>query len=228
MTELKRKHCLLVEDRPDDAMLIQKEVSKRSDFGLQWVNDAEEAVQYLQCKPPFLEQPRPDIILLDLKLPRMDGFKFLEWCRGTDPCKSIPVMVLTCLNLPDDIRRAYGLGANSYLTKPVNWTQFGQELSRLAFAAAARQPEPPRSAPSSQFPTTRLACTLTFRDGRKLRASATAGSPDEVVRFEYSGDTSILRPFAEKGTVGFLRWYMEGWAANLAAEIEVIENIAKA
>jgi hypothetical protein len=67
-----------------------------------------------------------------------------------------------------------------------------------------------------------MMCILTFPDGKKLAATAVSEFDGQLVRFDYGGDTSRLCPFAEKGTIGFLRWYMEGWAANLDAQIEVI------
>lgn len=215
---LSPKHCLLIEDRADDALLIRKEIEKLPNFKMQWVMDGEEAVEYLQRKPPFTDSPSPNVILLDLKLPRMDGFAFLEWHRlhSADPAKRAPVMVVSISPLPEDMQRAHNLGAAAYVTKPLDSTQFRQQLSQIA-ALAATPPEPPTSTPAAR----RVTCTLILPNGRKLIASAAANLPGEIVPFDYSGDTSILRPFTDKGTLGFFRWYLQGCAANSGSQIEV-------
>src|SRR5213079_312255 len=80
----------------------------------------------------------PDLILLDLKLPgRMDGFTFLKWFRSEGKNVTKPVMVLTASNVPDDMRQAQRLGVQSYLTKPVNWTRFGEEVEGLLGGAGS-------------------------------------------------------------------------------------------
>lgn len=220
MSQSKTKHCLLIEDLADDALLVRKQLSHRGEFDLQWVKDGEEAVNYLERKPPFADEPVPDVILLDLRLPRMDGFEFLEWRGGSTSHRQIPVMVLSCLTHPEQMRRSYDLGVKSYLTKPINWNRFGHELSRLAsgsFAATA----PVQASAGLDPRMARLTCTLIFKDGNRLTATASAPSADQVVKYQYAVDTSCLRPFAEIGTLAFLRWYMEGMAANLDAELVV-------
>src|SRR5256885_5175663 len=66
-----------------------------------------------------------------------------------------------------------------------------------------------------------VTCTLKFPDGVILRARASASSPHDIVEFQYAGDTSRLKPFAQRGTLGFFEWYLQGCAANFNAEIEV-------
>lgn len=207
----RQKHCLLIEDRDDDALLVRKRFGRLPEFDLEWVRDGEEAVQFFSRTEPTL----PDVILLDLKLPRMDGFQFLEWQKGSTARQRIPVMVLSCLTRPEDMRRSYDLGASSYLSKPINWSHFDEELLRLASAArrqSAAGPEPRMG---------RATCVLIFKDGHKLAVTAEAPSAEQEVSYHYAGETSRLCPFAEKGTLGFLCWYMEGMAANLDAELNI-------
>lgn len=224
MAPPKTKHCLLIEDRTEDALLVQKQIASRPDLALQWVMDAEEAVRYLERKPGFDDLPAPDLILLDLKLPRMDGIEFLKWRRSNESHCRIPVMVMSCRSQPDDVRQAYDLGIRSYLTKPVDWVRFGNELSRLTSSPQEASPElvpAPAVEPRVQR---RIKCILKLRDGKKVSVTAASEFENQIVRFQYAGDTSQIRPFAERGTVGFLKWYMEGIAANLDAEIKVTEE----
>jgi CheY-like chemotaxis protein len=133
-----RKHFLLVEDDANDARLVQIEFEKGSGSQLQlnWVKDGEQAVHYLEGNPPYTDRrkfPLPDVILLDLKMPRLNGFEFLEWLHKESPdhLRLIPVVVMSGSDLQEDIRRAYELGANCYLTKPPDWKQFREYLVRI-------------------------------------------------------------------------------------------------
>src|SRR5436190_2597038 len=127
-----QKHYLLVEDRAEDALLMKKHLSGRPDVGLHWVMDCEEAVRYLQKRGEFSDEPSPDLIVLNLTVPGMGGgFGFLKWYRGEGRTAAAPVMIVTMSGMPDDLRRAEKLGVRSYLTKPVNWDRFEQEVSTL-------------------------------------------------------------------------------------------------
>ncbi len=116
---------LLVEDNPDDAFLIKRAFKKAKLANpLFVVEDGEEAVAYLVGEGEFAdrnEHPLPMLILLDLKLPKMSGFEVLQWRMGNPGVKKIPVVVLTSSNQTPDIKKAYELGANSYLVKPVSF-----------------------------------------------------------------------------------------------------------
>ena len=217
----RKKCCLLVEDAPDDALMVQKHLIGHPDYDFAWVENAEDAVRFLERQPPFADAPTARVILLDLRLPGMDGFEFLEWRQGKETYNLLPVLVVAASTLPQDMKRARDLGVKLYITKPVNWTRLGQELSLLA-AMGGRPPE--RVIPGAQRrPGTRqrLTCVLIFPDGKKLSATAAAETEGQEVRFDYAGDTSKLRPLAEKGTLGFLRWYMDGCALNTGAQIDV-------
>ncbi len=116
---------LLVEDNPDDGFLIKRAFKKAKLANpLFVVEDGEEAVAYLVGEGEFAdrsEHPLPMLILLDLKLPKMSGFEVLQWRMGNPGVKKIPVVVLTSSNQTPDIEKAYELGANSYLVKPVSF-----------------------------------------------------------------------------------------------------------
>jgi CheY-like chemotaxis protein len=116
---------LLVEDSPDDALLIQRAFRKANMANpVQLVRDGEEAVAYLSGAPPWDDRarfPLPVFMLLDLKLPRRSGLEVLAWVRQESAVKRLPVVVLTSSRESVDVNRAYDLGVNSYLTKPVGF-----------------------------------------------------------------------------------------------------------
>src|SRR5947209_20121064 len=91
------RHCLLLEDRTEDALLIKKRLDAHGDFGVHWVMDTDEAVKYVERAGEFKSVAAPDLILLDLKLPgTMDGLAFLDWLRKEQqPDAVTPVIVLT-------------------------------------------------------------------------------------------------------------------------------------
>ena len=119
---------LLVEDREDDVFLIRKAFEKANVLNpLQLVRDGNEAVAYLKGERAYanrVEYPLPSLILLDLKLPGMDGFEVLKWIREQPSLGSLPVIVLTSSDQIRDVNLAYQLGANSFLVKPLDFQNF--------------------------------------------------------------------------------------------------------
>ncbi|MBI2924168.1 MAG: response regulator [Verrucomicrobia bacterium] len=116
---------LLVEDNAGDARLtveIFKDAKVRNN--LSRVADGVEALEFLRRQGPFGQAPRPDLILLDLNLPRKDGREVLADIKADDNLRRIPVVVLTTSDAEEDILRAYNLNANCYVTKPVDLDQF--------------------------------------------------------------------------------------------------------
>lgn len=222
------QHGLLIEDKSEDALLVKKHLTQSGDFSLHWVMDGEEAVRFVKREGEFKDAPSPNLILLDLKLPgRMDGFSFLEWCRNKGPAPTTPVVVLTASPLPQDMRRAATLGVSSYLTKPVNWKRLGEQIAQLAtteFGSPYDEDTADRLMRKDESCPRELVCVLTFPDGRKITVRAAAEFVDEEVPFRYEGDTSLLRPFAPSGTLGFFGWYMEAIASNLGADAELFEE----
>lgn len=120
-----RPTILHVEDDPNDVLLISRAFRKAEVAAqIQVVNDGEQAVHYLSGNDSFAQReqfPVPSLVLLDLKLPRKSGIEVLEWIRAQPGLKRIPVVMLTSSKQPLDINRAYDLGVNAYLVKPVNF-----------------------------------------------------------------------------------------------------------
>jgi chemotaxis family two-component system response regulator Rcp1 len=116
---------LLVEDNPADVRLTL-EVFKDSRIAnhISVVTDGEEALLYLRKKGKFADEPRPDLILLDLNLPKKDGREVLSEIKTDAELKTIPVIVLTTSDADQDVLKAYDSGVNSYITKPVDLDQF--------------------------------------------------------------------------------------------------------
>ncbi len=116
---------LLVEDNPGDVRLTIEALEEgKMRINLCVVRDGEEAMTFLRCEGKYDKAPRPDLILLDLNLPKMDGRQVLAEIKGDNNLKRIPVVVLTTSNAEIDILKSYGLGANCYVTKPVDLNQF--------------------------------------------------------------------------------------------------------
>jgi CheY-like chemotaxis protein len=116
---------LLIEDSEGDVGLIE-EVFEEAKIrnNLHVVKDGEEAMLFLHGEGEFSGAPRPDIILLDLNLPKKDGREVLEEIKEDDGLKNIPVVVLTTSKAEEDILKSYNLHANAYITKPVDFDQF--------------------------------------------------------------------------------------------------------
>lgn len=116
---------LHVEDDPNDVLLLQRAFRKASlPIAIQSVNDGDQAVSYLSGAGNFVDRekhPLPAIVLLDLKMPRKSGLEVLEWIRAQQRLKRVVVIVFTSSRHDEDVNKAYDLGANSYLVKPVGF-----------------------------------------------------------------------------------------------------------
>lgn len=116
---------LLVEDNPGDMRLTQEALKEGKVYNnLHWAKDGVEALEFLRRQGKHANSPRPDIILLDLNLPRKDGREVLEEVKRDDKLKHIPVVVLTTSKAEEDVARSYELHANCYVTKPVDLEKF--------------------------------------------------------------------------------------------------------
>jgi two-component system, chemotaxis family, response regulator Rcp1 len=116
---------LLVEDNEPDVELTREALSENKVSNhLHVVDDGVAALDFLHRRPPFADAPRPDLILLDLNLPRKDGREVLAEIKADDDLKVIPVVILTTSKAEEDILRSYQLQANCYVTKPVQLSQF--------------------------------------------------------------------------------------------------------
>ena len=125
MSQRESAVILLVEDREDDIFLIRKAFREANLINpIHVVTDGEQAIAYLMGGAQFSnrsEYPLPDIVLLDLKMPRVDGFEVLSWIRKQPGTRGLPVVVLTASEEIRDMNRAYQLGANSFLVKPMDF-----------------------------------------------------------------------------------------------------------
>ncbi|KKN13280.1 hypothetical protein LCGC14_1007900 [marine sediment metagenome] len=123
--EFKIVEILLIEDSPGDIRLTQEALkdSKISN-NLHVVTDGVEAMAFLRKEGKYSEKPRPDLILLDLNLPKKDGREVLAEIKQDEQLKRIPVIILTVSETEEDVLKTYNLHANCYITKPVDLEQF--------------------------------------------------------------------------------------------------------
>jgi two-component system response regulator len=123
-----KKLILLVEDNPDDEFLTRDALRTGGvSHDVVVVRDGAEAVEWIFAP----ETATPDLVLLDLKLPKMSGFDVLERIRSNCQTRGLPVVILTSSSEVEDIQRSYGMGANSYVRKPVNFSEFVRAVQAL-------------------------------------------------------------------------------------------------
>jgi len=137
---------LYVEDNAEDFALLKLASRKcGTPFSLQHAEDGEKAVAYLSGTGDYAdreEHPFPDLVLLDLKMPRRDGFEVLQWIRTNPGTTSLPVVVLAGSSFRADIRRALELGANSYAAKPGKFEELQVLIDQIADVWLAREKAP--------------------------------------------------------------------------------------
>jgi CheY-like chemotaxis protein len=124
---------LLAEDEPADAHLVKSALKENHLLvDLHWVVDGREALEFLRRQGErFIEAPRPDIILLDLNMPRMDGRECLAALKADKNLRDIPVVILTTSSVQRDVLATYDLGAAGFITKPVDVLQFFEVINTL-------------------------------------------------------------------------------------------------
>lgn len=136
---------LLVEDNPGDAELIRIAFEEsNTSINLNVVEDGVEAMAFLRKQEKYAKAPHPDILLLDLNLPKKDGREVLAEMKVDATLRRIPVVVLTTSQAEEDILKAYNLAANCYITKPVDFDQFVriiQSIENFWFAIVKLPPE---------------------------------------------------------------------------------------
>ena len=116
---------LLVEDNLGDARLTREALKEGKVYNnLHWVKDGVEALEFLRKQGKYAGKPRPDIILLDLNLPKKDGREVLQEIKADPDLQRIPVVILTTSKAEEDVLKTYALHANCYVTKPVDLEQF--------------------------------------------------------------------------------------------------------
>jgi CheY-like chemotaxis protein len=142
---------LLVEDREDDILLIKKAFERDAISNpLQVVRDGGRSNPLSGRRANRAEYPLPDLILVDLKIPKVDGFELVRWIRRQHGFGSIPVVVLTSSDAIRDVNRAYALGANSFLVKPLDFDNFIETAKMLKayWLRSCRRPEAKREGKS--------------------------------------------------------------------------------
>jgi CheY-like chemotaxis protein len=143
-------NILLVEDDANDVMLLRQALARNGiSPHLEVVNDGEEALDYLQHSGEFsncVQHPVPDVIFIDLKMPRMGGFEVLRWLHENPGCPIVPAIVFSASRLDDDIKEAYRLGASSYFVKPTEFEEL-QYLVKILYEYWRRAEHPALSVP---------------------------------------------------------------------------------
>jgi CheY-like chemotaxis protein len=134
MTEFENVEILLVEDNPTDAELTMRALSKKNlANNLVWVKDGVEALDFIFCRGQYENRANltPKLILLDLKLPKIDGIEVLRTIKADARTRTIPVVMLTSSHEERDIVESYQLGVNSYIVKPVDFDKFLEMVSQV-------------------------------------------------------------------------------------------------
>lgn len=125
LSATKDVEILLIEDNPGDVLLTKEALSDaKVENNVHWAKDGAEALAFMQNQPPFTDAPCPDLIFLDLNLPRKNGHEVLAFLKSDNRFKRIPVVVLTSSSAEADIVRSYDHHANCYITKPVDLEKF--------------------------------------------------------------------------------------------------------
>jgi two-component system response regulator len=144
------RHILLVEDNDDDVQLTLRALRlHRVANRVEVVNDGADALDYLHCRGAYAGRDRmdlPQLVLLDLKLPKVGGLEVLTQIRQDPRTKRLPVVILTSSNTEADVARSYDLGANSYIRKPVDFSQFMDAVNSLGLYWLVLNEVPPPAA----------------------------------------------------------------------------------
>lgn len=129
---LRPSDVLLVEDNPSDVYLTQVAFRQSSsESQIHVVEDGIQAMAFLRGEPPYANAPRPDLVLLDLNLPRKDGHRVLEEMKADPGLRGIPVIVLTTSTAEADVTRCYERHANCYIAKPVDFDHFERVVHEI-------------------------------------------------------------------------------------------------
>jgi len=143
MVEQKVIDVLLVEDDPGDVLMTREALAENKVTNrLAVVSDGVAAMEYLRRQGDYVTAPVPDLVLLDLNLPKMDGREVLAEMKSDDELCRIPVVVLTTSDAEEDVLRSYALHANAYVTKPVDFTRFIEVVRKIDdfFVSVVRLP----------------------------------------------------------------------------------------
>lgn len=143
------KTILLVEDNPDDEALTLRALARNGvRHQVQVAHDGVEALDFLLAREEHVHrrsEPLPAVVLLDLKLPRVDGLEVLRQVRSDERTRFLPVVILTSSREEQDLLEGYSLGVNSYIRKPVDFVQFTEAVRQLGAYWLLLNEDPPRS-----------------------------------------------------------------------------------
>jgi two-component system response regulator len=147
---------LLVEDDPDDLELAMHALTEEHICNrIQVARDGEEALDFLFCRGPFSNRDpdtHPKIILLDLKLPKVDGLEVLKQIKGDPRTRAVPAVIMTSSKQEQDMVQGNQLGVNSYIQKPVDFDQFRNTIKRLGYYWLVVNQPPPQPAFAGEIP----------------------------------------------------------------------------
>jgi chemotaxis family two-component system response regulator Rcp1 len=142
LRESRQKRIVLVEDNPSDVFLLRRALEENSvDYTLEVIRDGEEALKYLG-RLESGESVAPDLLILDLNLPRHDGIEVLTSCRETPSLRLVPIIVLTSSDSPKERERAEQLGVSDYVRKPIMLDEFMAVGGRISNLLAGRSAAP--------------------------------------------------------------------------------------
>ena len=124
---MRKRLLFIAEDNEDHAFLINRSLlASEENIDVKWAKDGQEIIDLIKN-----ESQIPDLVLLDLKMPKKDGFEVLSFLKGNVETTKIPVLVLSTSNNEKDVHKAYQLGANCYITKPMEISKFRSKLSDI-------------------------------------------------------------------------------------------------
>jgi two-component system response regulator len=136
VTPTSKVEILLAEDNPTDAELAIRALRKSGVCSeIFWVQDGEEALHFMQCSGQYAGRTNgtPQLVLLDLKMPKVDGLEVLAKLKADPVLRVVPVVIMTSSDQETDLVKSYQLNANSYIVKPVDFAKFTEQVSRLGF-----------------------------------------------------------------------------------------------
>jgi CheY-like chemotaxis protein len=126
-------HILLAEDDDNDVRITLRAIDKGElEASVSVVRDGQEAIDFLRRVGPFAEARRPDLVLLDMNLPKLNGIEVLRTSKGDPELRAIPVLMLTTSQRQEDVATAYALGASAFITKPIRFSRFVEVIRDLA------------------------------------------------------------------------------------------------
>jgi two-component system response regulator len=135
MNDDQQVEILLVEDNPNDAALTMRSLKKGNFLNkLYWVKDGQQALDFLYCTGKYAARDgddHPKLILLDLKMPKVDGIEVLQRIKSDERLRVIPVVVMTSSNEQPDVTESYRLGVNSYVVKPMEFGAFAEAVAKI-------------------------------------------------------------------------------------------------